>query len=238
MQAALRSVARLHVTVEQRITVSGSRVAAAEADPLRPPEVSAASLVAVVSTALELFASAVPNLQSLVLQYGCQESVTRAFGPRCPQLSSLEVDTCSVPASALHSISEHLPCLTNLTLRGTGEHSSRQQTDKGGPTSTGSFGHIEAILASLQQCNLLTVIRIEHDGCIENQATTAGGDSDTACWVLAPALEELVYNCGDNSKEMPAGLWGRLKRLTLPGGDSSFMNTLATHLEQLIRAAN
>lgn len=120
MQACMTHATHLHLTIPHTINHSGTEAAGITgssnlATPcLHMPQ----SSEAVVGAVLEYLAAALPRLQEVSLGLGCGESATQAFGSRCMQLSSLEVEFFGVPAAALQDISQLLPRLSQVTFTG------------------------------------------------------------------------------------------------------------------------
>ncbi|MEW5312318.1 MAG: hypothetical protein WDW38_003961 [Sanguina aurantia] len=164
------------------------------------PESSKATLIVVLHT----LAAALPCLKKLSLGKGCEESAMHVFGTHCPELSSLELDICQIPATVMQHVNRHLPCLTHVRLRA-------DKTVTGNQGCTGTYNAPAAYMAHPQQCALLGVLSVDVDGGEVISMPDLYGR-------LPAGLEEHSCNCSVAGNAMPMRFSYGLRRLiTLQG---------------------
>lgn len=172
----------------------------------RPPPGSASnSLQAVADAVLDTLAAAMPNLKKLSIDGGFGQPVIRAFGLLCPQLTSLQVEALSVPATALQHVSKHLPRLTHLTLRACfpGWEGFKDRDHHSLAT------YLSAAMVHLRPCAVLTTLETDWD--VHSQEACG-----KECWDLAPhSLQEFSCNVPFQNPRTFLRFGSRLRRITM-----------------------
>lgn len=216
LEKAFHTVKDLRLRFEHRPYVKGRTKDTHK----RLPEPLLPSSFGIVTRAVcARFAAAVPNVQELRLEGNCVDAAFSVFGASCPGLIHLDVETNTVPLTALSNVSgclTHLICFTFTPPRVS-------------PHANQVTNYVAAVMRALQPCALLRTLELDLSTrrfqmeCLPSQ------------WDAMPAnLASMTFKCARGSiVDAPLALTNSVSRLALSSCSGAELFALLQKAAQL-----
>lgn len=96
-----------------------------------------------------MLAAAMPNLTHLSLRGAIYDAALKTFGACCPELASLCIEAITLPVQALQNLSESLPHLTAITVKGNNVNERDEQQ---------LCAYMDALFLAIQHCSLVAAL--------------------------------------------------------------------------------
>lgn len=160
-----------------------------------------------------VLAPEIPHLQNLRLSGAfCEDVAMTMFAAHCPQLTSLEIEACTVPLEILHRIHLALPNLSHFTLYSP-EDGTKQDTLQ---------EYVDSLLPLLKNCTQLAILELNLIPGAKGRQSAETVESASVLMVrpevwntLPPSLHELRCDVELCLLLAASGLTSRISVLTL-----------------------